>query len=501
MLAREEFLLEKEEEYRKKFFRRTGVVSGKSRINPVNKVRHFDPVYCARNANFLSKTIWYKVLAGTYEVSPAKYFEIKKENGGVRPIMAFSIPDAALANIAMRRARFRNIKNISAYSFAYHPNKNLFDAVLEIRRFDYVEKLFAVQIDFEKFFDSIPTNYIISQINDENQITLTEHERFIFKKFLNHRYAKPNDYAHSKFKVRHRGVPQGSSVSLVLANLANNRLDRSLEVLPGRFARFADDVVALCESYESALRIEKRFFVHCKNSGLKVNKEKSPGISIISSYDQEVRTDSDFVFLGYKFTEGGLMVPDKSIRKIKSRISRLIHIYLIMYLKFGYSRNRSSSKSPVYDWDLLGLIYEIRRSVYGGLSESIIISSLINKKRLPSMRGMMGFFCLIDVADQFRELDGWMLSAVRRAMKVRNDVLGNKFGESCPTPKNADLAKGTWLEMGAWTGNQKPDARMPSFVRGWRAARKYYFTYGLENVQPPMYGKYMDFSELFRTYT
>src|SRR5690606_19877474 len=107
------------------------------------------------------------------------------------------------------------------------------------------------------------------------------------------------------------------------------------------FARFADDVVAVCDSYENALKIEKCFYSHCRDSGLKVNQSKSPGIAILSDYNGEIRTVRDFTYLGYKFGINGLSIPDSSINRIKSKISRLINIYLLTYLKYGFNNTRS----------------------------------------------------------------------------------------------------------------------------------------------------------------
>lgn len=55
--------IEKSEEYRVKFTKRTGLPAGQAQT-PVQTYphRHFDPVYCARNANFLAKTIWLKIV-------------------------------------------------------------------------------------------------------------------------------------------------------------------------------------------------------------------------------------------------------------------------------------------------------------------------------------------------------------------------------------------------------------------------------------------------------
>ena len=247
----------KAHEDREKFTKRTGLAAGlpTSTVSPAVPSRHFDPAYCARNANFLAKTLWYKVLIGEYQPKPALFLQVPKPSGALREIMAFSIPDAALANVVLRRARDRNIKRLSPFSYAYHPERNVFDAILALKGFITEQRLFAVQIDFEKYFDSIPSHYLETCISDPERISLTPHERAVFREFMYHKYADRKGYSMGNFRRRHIGTPQGSSVSLLIANLANHDLDRALERRSGRFVRFADDVVALCSNHAEAEEI------------------------------------------------------------------------------------------------------------------------------------------------------------------------------------------------------------------------------------------------------
>jgi len=119
-----------------------------------------------------------------------------------------------------------------------------------------------------------------------------------------------------------------SSVSLILANLANHDLDRKLAAESGKFVRFADDVVAICGTYEEAQRLERYFERHCNDSGLAINRSKSPGIAVLSPYVHEIGTISDFTYLGYKFGDAGLTMPDKTAARLKQKISRFVDIYL-----------------------------------------------------------------------------------------------------------------------------------------------------------------------------
>ena len=430
--------------------------------------------------------------------------QLAKADGSKRGVMAFGIPDAALANVILRRALGRNKKRLSPHSYAYHPDKNVFDAILAIKDFDRDGKLFAVQIDFEKYFDTIPASYLKKKIDDRNTIGLTPHERHIFRSFLHHRYGTATDYGAGKFKRRINGTPQGSSASLILANVANHDLNRKLAAESGKFVRFADDVVAICGTYEEAQRLERCFERHCNDSGLVINRSKSPGIAVFSPYPNEIRTLSNFTYLGYKFGEAGLSMPEKTATKLKQKVSRLINIYLIHALKFGFNKYRSD-RTLQYDWDLLGLIYEMRRGFYGGLREKDLSGFLYENRGLKKMRGLMGFYCLIDDPAPLKELDGWMLNSVRRACVYRQKILIAKYAADCPTPTNKELAVGSWLPSTAWRSTDTVETddlevRFPSLVRGWRAARKHFFTYGLEGVQAPGYESSMDIASLFDTF-
>jgi hypothetical protein len=313
-------------------------------------------------------------------------------------------------------------------------------------------------------------------------------ERGALKEFLFHQYAQRRQYEKKKFSRRTRGTPQGSSISLLLANLANHSLDTALEKRPGKFVRFADDVTALCDKYEDAVDIEREFSKHCQDSGIQMNLDKSPGISILARKDGEIRTSSNIKYLGYSFHEDGLHLSETTIERIKRKTSNLIALYLVRYIRDDGFNKKRTSLSRRYDWDLLGLITELRNYLYGGLSESQIRGMLVDGTKLAKMRGLMSFYALLDHKEALQELDGWLLNSVQRAMKIRNGILKKNYASSTLTPSKSALLKGAWLDLGNWSGTDYPEVEFPSFVRGWRAARRYYLIYGLKDVEPPKYG-------------
>lgn len=485
-IERREERVQKQKEYADKFHRRTAKVAGSASYSHSYPGKHFDPLYCKRNANFLAKTIWHKIQEGTYEPKPAVRFEMPKATGGTRPIMQFTIPDSAVASVLNRRLTLRNLKKQSGNSFAYRPDRNLFDAILKIKGAIKDHRTFAIQLDFKNYFDSIPHVYLIRLLNMREMLAISRVERGAIQSFLIHRYASKDNYAKKLFDERVQGTPQGSAISLGLANLANHPLDCELESINGQFARYADDTVVICYSYEDALHAQKAFVEHCKISGLKINEEKSDGIRILARREEEFKTITDLKFLGYGISPAGFFMHSDVEKRLKRSLSRLINLYLIHYIEKHQPNPKRVGSG--FDWDLIGLISELRNILYGGLSEEDLRRFIKSGKKLRRMRGLMGFYALMDRHDALIRLDGWLVSTIKQALVKRYKIIGKK---TLKAPKTSLLIKGDWYLAGKYnTATFAPDARMPSFVRGWAAARKYFYSFGLEGVDPPRYVAY-----------
>ena len=368
--------LEKDRDYRNKFEKRSGRKAPEPSYSQTKFVdKHFDPKHCLRNKNLISKSMWRSCQELSYKPKPSILVKIPKPDGSFREIMEFTIPDAALSRVMYRRLTARNIKKQSSDSYAYRPDRTLFDALLRLSNSIGEQKTFISEYDFKAYFDSIPHHYLTKLIENPEIFTTTKIERSVLKSFLQHQFAEKKDYLAGNFSKRKIGTPQGSSISLLLANLANDPLDKSLEKLNGQFVRYADDVVNITYNYEDALRVENAFFEHCSNSGIQLNIKKSKGISVLSKFGQELRNSESFNYLGYKISKDQLEMSDKAVENIKQKISDRIHIYLHRHPRsknLGYSSSRAG---PGYDWDLIGCVSEIRNIIYGGLTENRIKNS------------------------------------------------------------------------------------------------------------------------------
>ncbi|HEV2651555.1 MAG TPA: reverse transcriptase domain-containing protein [Rhizomicrobium sp.] len=437
-----------------------------------------------------------KILEGAYKPEPAVHYKIAKENGGIRDIMVFAIPDAAVATLFHKRITERNLNLLSANCFSYRPDRNIFDAVLQVKSALSDRKVYVVQYDFSKYFDSIHHSYIQKIVNDRNSFIITTAERAVITSLLTHRYATRDAYTKKDFTIRTMGVPQGCSLSLVLSNVAAHELDKALEISNGQFVRFADDVLAIAYSYDDALRMTTIFNDHCKLSGISINHEKSPGIMRLNGKKgiavrrffvehgegDRISAINEFDYLGHKFRHDQVLMSTRALRRIKRRISKIIHLHLLRSPRSQKLFSTRRIGQPFFDWDLVTCLNEIRRYAYGELFESQINAFLEHDVRLPKVRGLMSFYPLVTSLEQLSMLDGWLLSVLRRALREREKALA-ALGVEYSRPKIADLIDGKWYaEEGI-----KNETQLPSFVRGWRAARKYYFRYGLKDIKPPSY--------------
>ena len=483
--------------YAARFTKRTGVAStanlpGAPAYWTLDS--HFDPVYCISHARFLAKGIWGKVQAGTYKPKPAIQFQIEKPDGGVREIMSFSIPDSALANILHRALTNRNSGLFSAYSFAYRPDKNLFEAIIHLHRMMQPSKTFILQYDYRKYFDTINHNYL-DKLIERQSFVLSNAERNAISAFLKHRFAPYASYQTRNWEKREIGVPQGSSLSLFLSNIAAHDLDMELERLNGSFVRFADDVIAVAHTYDDARAIELQFRAHCERSGVQINFEKSSGISMIEGRSSDDKRDF-FVdgsdggnlkklhsvnFLGHNIAPSAIDLTQKAIKRIKRRISRIIYIHLLQQPRNGQPINPQRLGGDWIDWDLVTCINELRRYIYGGLSEWQLENFIENDKKLPFVRGLMSFYPLVSKHSNLSMLDGWLLSVLKRAITERSRLI-TVAGLLSYKVDIETIINGNWYQ-----NEIENETRLPSFVRAWRAARKFYKRYGLTEVQAPGY--------------
>ena len=125
-----------------------------------------------------------------------------------------------------------------------------------------------MDIDLEKFFDTVPQDRLMSLVHNIIQDGDTES---LIRKYL-HSGVVINGQRHKTLE----GTPQGGTLSPLLSNIMLNELDKELENRGLRFVRYADDCVITVGSEAAAERVMhsvSRFIE--KRIGLKVNMTKT----------------------------------------------------------------------------------------------------------------------------------------------------------------------------------------------------------------------------------
>ena len=168
-------------------------------------------------------------------------------------------------------------------SFAYRKGRSVQQALARVSRYREEGYRWVVDADIRSYFDEIDHKLLMGEVRElvGDEAVLRLIERWIG--------GEVTDGERSWRMVR--GVPQGSPLSPLLANLFLDRLDEALLDEDLRLVRFADDFLVLCRSREraeAALELTEEVLEELR---LQVNETKTHIVDF----------DHGFRFLGVDF--------------------------------------------------------------------------------------------------------------------------------------------------------------------------------------------------------
>ena len=457
--------------------KRIGILEPKKIYIPASweEDKKFNPFYVLKNSKAIAKSVSRKLLDGTYEPHKPFIKEIAKKGKGTRKITVYQIPDAAVSNYLYNRLLSKNKHRFSPLAYAYRDDRNAHFAVqdiaLELRK---CSRVFISEFDFKDFFGSIDHEYLIRQLS-ENGFFVSEFERNLIMKFIS---------------VNEKGIPQGTSISLFLANLVCWVLDKRLEQEGLRFARYADDTMIWSSDYS---RITKSFDIISKFSReakIEINLSKSDGISLLRKpgMPSEIsRTKESFDFLGYKLYVDKVGIKDKSVEKIKQQISYLLFRNLIQPLD---GKNRTTIIVPNasnHDPSFVTAIMQVRRYLYGNLDDQKLARYIDGTYSRLAFKGIMSYYPLITDIDQLKELDSWLFNTIwnsirlreKRFMETRNIDVSSYFPYNCCRNELLSECRKRKIK------GRKYKIQIPSFMRIHAAMQKGLIDVGIEKTMNP----------------
>jgi len=247
-----------------------------------------------------------RLMDGNYIPSQIKGVKIPKPTGGIRLLGIPTVQDRIIQQAVNQILTQRFDRNFSDYSYGFRAYMSAHQAVKQAQVFVQEGKDWVIDIDISAFFDEVNHDILMNQISQE----VTD------KRVLGliRKYLKTGTVIDGKVERRRKGIPQGSPLSPLLANIYLDKLDKELEMRGLSFCRYADDISIYVGSERSAKRVLESLIRWIeKHLKLSVNQSKSG-----------TGRPWESQFLGFRITQNGeIAIAPKSIERYKSNVRKL----------------------------------------------------------------------------------------------------------------------------------------------------------------------------------
>jgi RNA-directed DNA polymerase len=241
--------------------------------------------------------LWNRMSSGSYRPGPVRAVEIPKDHGaGVRTLGVPNTADRVAQTAATMLLEEKLEPIFHPDSYGYRPGRLAWDALTVTRKRCWKQD-WILDVDIRAFFDSVPHDLLLKAVAhhiDERWILL----------YIERWLKAPIQMPGGSVVARERGTPQGSPISPLLANLfMHYAFDRWMaRTFPGcPFERYADDIVAHCDTEEQARALRVSIAERLGALGLELHPVKTRVVYCKDTHRQDESEHTSFDFLGYTF--------------------------------------------------------------------------------------------------------------------------------------------------------------------------------------------------------
>lgn len=252
--------------------------------------------FAAAEADNLYK-LWNRMSSGSYMPGAVRAVEIPKDHGaGVRTLGVPNTADRVAQTAAAMLLEERLEPIFHPDSYGYRPGRSAHDALAVARKRCWSQD-WVLDLDIRAFFDSVPHDLLLKAVAHHTD------ERWVLL-YIRRWLTAPMQMRDGTLVAREKGTPQGSPISPLLANLfMHYAFDRWMaREHPGcPFERYADDIVAHCDSEEQARSLLAVIADRLGAVGLELHPDKTKIVFCKDANRPGTSEHTSFDFLGYTF--------------------------------------------------------------------------------------------------------------------------------------------------------------------------------------------------------